>query len=170
MFLASHLSVDRPWGVETHEDSNCYRRVSDCCSSSDANLFAGQAQKAASQPAQAGPGSQILPPILDAGARLNPLKIALLKWYLAGATTLFPVGNEPIGLAFDGANIWSANYGANTVTKARANDGQVLGTFNAGYQPFGVTFDGANIWVSDAAAITKLRASDGATLGTFVVG
>jgi TRAP-type uncharacterized transport system fused permease subunit len=37
-----------------------------------ANLFAGQAQKAASQPAQAGPGSQILPPILDAGARLNP--------------------------------------------------------------------------------------------------
>ena len=113
-----------------------------------ANLFAGQAQKAASQPAQAGPGLQILPPILDAGARLNPLKIALLKWYLAGATTSFPVGNQPIGLAFDGANIWSANYGANTVTKVRANDGQVLGTFKAGIQPFGVTFDGANIWVS----------------------
>jgi hypothetical protein len=40
-----------------------------------ANLFAGQAQKAANQPAQA------QPPIIDAGARLNPLKIALLHWY-----------------------------------------------------------------------------------------
>jgi hypothetical protein len=41
-----------------------------------ANLFAGQAQKAASQPAQAGQ-LQMQPPILDAGARRNPLKIAL---------------------------------------------------------------------------------------------
>jgi len=67
-----------------------------------ANLFAGQAQKAASQPAQAGPGLQILPPILDAGARLNPLKIALLKWYLAESSPYVRVGSQPYGVCFDG--------------------------------------------------------------------
>src|SRR5580700_564472 len=86
-----------------------------------ANLFAGQAQKVVSQPAQAGPGSQILPPILDAGARLNPLKIALLHWYLANTSHFFTVGNQPYGVCFDGANIWTANYGDNTVTKVQAN-------------------------------------------------
>ncbi len=52
-------------------------------------------------------------------------------------------------MAFDGANIWTANFGDGTVTKLRANDGEVLGTFKAGAAPYGVTFDGANIWVSN---------------------
>ena len=133
-----------------------------------ANLFAGQAH----QPAQAGPGLQILPPILDAGARLNPLKIALLHWYLADTSTFVDVGSQPIGVCFDGANIWTANYGDNTVTKMQASDGQVLGTFKVGTQPYGVTFDGADVWVSNQldSTVTKLRASDGKRLGTFLVG
>ena len=145
-----------------------------------ANLFAGQTQKAsraepqrvANQSAQAGPESHMQPPILDAGARRNPLKIALLHWYLADTATSVTVGSQPYGVCFDGANIWTANFGDATVTKVRASDGQVLGTFNAGSGPFGVTFDGANIWVSDGNfhTVTKLRASDGKTLGTFTVG
>ena len=29
----------------------------------------------------------------------------------------FPVGTNPLGVAFDGANIWVANQGSNTVSK-----------------------------------------------------
>jgi DNA-binding beta-propeller fold protein YncE len=29
----------------------------------------------------------------------------------------FPVGNNPQGVAFDGANMWVANGGSNTVSK-----------------------------------------------------
>jgi hypothetical protein len=62
----------------------------------------------------------------------NPLKIALLKWYQANLTTGFNVGSkngDPYGVAFDGENIWTANSGNGTVSKVRASDGAVLGTF-----------------------------------------
>jgi hypothetical protein len=44
----------------------------------------------------------------------------------------FNVGTNS-GLAFDGANIWTASDNSNTVTKLRASDGAVLGIFNAEY-------------------------------------
>ena len=37
-----------------------------------------------------------------------------------------------MGVAFDGANIWVANGGSNTVTKLRASDGALQGTFSVG--------------------------------------
>ena len=55
------------------------------------------------------------------------------------------VGTSPIGVVFDGANIWVANSGSSTVTKLQANTGAVLGTFQVGTGPVGVAFDGANI-------------------------
>jgi hypothetical protein len=85
----------------------------------------------------------------------------------------FGVGSAPVGIAFDGANIWVVNNLGNTVTKIRARDGIVLGTFRAGNFPREVIFDGANVWISNANnnnTVTKLRVSDGATLGTFSVG
>jgi DNA-binding beta-propeller fold protein YncE len=78
------------------------------------------------------------------------------------------VGSQPMGVSFDGANIWVANEFSNNVTKLRASDGATLGTF-AVMRPFGVAFDGANIWVT-GGNVTKLRASDGTVLGTFAVG
>jgi hypothetical protein len=39
----------------------------------------------------------------------NPLQIALLHWYDANLTTAFKVSHAPVGLAFDGANIWVTN-------------------------------------------------------------
>ncbi len=88
-------------------------------------------------------------------------------------TESFGVGSAPVGIAFDGANIWVVNNLGDTVTKLRANDGMVIGTFRAGNYPREVIFDGANIWISngnDNSTVTKLRASDGAELGTFSVG
>ena len=72
----------------------------------------------------------------------------------------------PVGIAFDGANIWTANRGSGTVTKLRASDGQLLGTFNAPIEPYGIAFDGENIWVS-GNYVNVLRASDGVSLGLF---
>lgn len=116
-------------------------------------------QKTASEPAPANPAT------LDAGARLNPMKIAQLKWYIANSSNRFPVGNQPYGLCFDGANIWAANNADGTVSKVRASDGVLLGSFTVPGSPFGVAFDGANIWVTSSAFnnVTKLRASDAKT-------
>jgi DNA-binding beta-propeller fold protein YncE len=48
------------------------------------------------------------------------------------------------------------------VTKLRASDGVVLGTFPVGNAPAGIAFDGANIWVANLSnSVTKLRASEG---------
>jgi YVTN family beta-propeller protein len=104
---------------------------------------------------------------------VNPAQVALLKWfpaYQAGAT--FGVGNEPGALAFDGADIWVANGGSNTVSKLQASTGAVLGTYNVGTSPVGLTFDGANIWAVNGASgnLSKLQASTGAVLGTYSAG
>ncbi len=138
--------------------------------------LAAQQPHSVAPSAQSAPlASSTLPPVLDQGARLNPNKIALLHWYLGNTVTRFKVGSQPYGLCFDGANIWSANYGDGTVSKIRASDGANLGTFQTSLgAPYGVTFDGANIWVSDGSdygtSVAKLRASDGKNLGTFKVG
>ena len=95
----------------------------------------------------------------------------MLKWG-PNLTTTFPCGSLARDVAFDGANIWVANVDGRSVTKLRANDGALLGTFTLEGRPYGVAFDGANIWVAinSSDKITKLRASDGALLGTFTVG
>jgi len=106
---------------------------------------------------------------------LNPLQIALLRWYegtLTGGE--YVVGSNPTGIAFDGANIWVANTNSNSLTKLRASDGALIGTFALGTasQPWALAFDGSNIWVTNPSwrTVKKLRASDGVLLGTFQVG
>jgi hypothetical protein len=81
-------------------------------------------------------------------------------------------GNQPVRpRLLNGANIWVANRASNTVTKLRASDGALQGTFSVGISPSSVAFDGANIWVTNniSGTVTKLRASDGALQGTFSV-
>ena len=80
----------------------------------------------------------------------NPLQIALLHWYNANLTAAFGVGSDPVGVAFDGANIWVVNNLSDYVTKLRASDGKLLGTFTGTFAPVDVAFDGANIWVVNA--------------------
>src|SRR5437660_862552 len=44
-------------------------------------------------------------------------------------------GLGPIGLTFDGVNIWAVNQNSNNVSKLRASDGTVLGVFPVGGGP-----------------------------------
>jgi DNA-binding beta-propeller fold protein YncE len=84
------------------------------------------------------------------GASLNPLQIAILRWYPANqALPDIAVGEHPTGIAFDGANIWVASHNSNNVSKLRASDGALLGTYAVGGAPQGVAFDGVQIWVAN---------------------
>ena len=113
---------------------------------------------------------------LRAARSLNPLQVALLRWYDANqAGNTFEVGNEPMGICFDGANIWVTNWVSGTVTKLKASDGSTVGTNTGGVdwgEPIGICFDGASIWVANSMddTVTKLKASNGNTLGTYGVG
>ena len=109
------------------------------------------------------------PPLL---AQANPNQIAILHWYPANIVTSFPVGFEPLGIAFDGANIWVANYGSFSLSKLRASDGALLLTANVGLEVDQLAFDGTNIWATLYVSnqVAKVRASDGAILGMYPVG
>ena len=81
----------------------------------------------------------------------------------------FTVGVAPLGIAFDGANVWVANRNSNTVDELRASDGTVLGTFTAPGGPYGVAFDGTYVWVSGDSYLLVLRASDGTQVALHAV-
>ncbi|MBN2099818.1 MAG: YncE family protein, partial [Dehalococcoidia bacterium] len=70
----------------------------------------------------------------------------------------YVVGDGPVAAAFDGVNVWVANFTADTMTKLRASDGAVLGTYAVGVSPSGVAYDGVSVWVTNQtdATVTKL--------------
>jgi hypothetical protein len=107
------------------------------------------------------------------GSPINANQVAILHWNSANQTATFPVTSThnagPHAVAFDRANIWTANLFDSTVTKVRASDGTNLAV---GSFPLGAVYDGANIRVANCGGntVTKLRASDGSTVGTFAAG
>src|SRR5574337_64298 len=58
----------------------------------------------------------------------------LKRWYEATihSSSTFTVGFQPYEVAFDGTNIWVTNSGSVSITKLRASDGTVLGTYAVG--------------------------------------
>ncbi len=58
------------------------------------------------------------------------------------------MGDGPIGIAFDGTNMWVTNGSSTTVTKLSPT-GATLGTFSVGSSPQGLAFDGTHMWVAN---------------------
>jgi YVTN family beta-propeller protein len=117
----------------------------------------------------------MLTPGFTVSATTRLALLGSLRWDLLGRGTNFPVIGGQFPIAFDGAYIWiSVSSAIGEVTKLRASDGVVQGTFDVGDTPSGIAFDGANVWIANAGNnnVTKLRASDGACVGTcyFAVG
>lgn len=81
-------------------------------------------------------------------------------------------GNNPNGVAFDGTNVWVANYGSNTVTKINASTGAVIGTYGVGVNPRGVAYDGFRIWVANSGSntVTQIVPATGVVALTCSVG
>jgi len=73
--------------------------------------------------------------LAQAQLTFNPNQVAILRWYQGNQTASFGVGRTPVAVAFDGANIWVANYDDNNVIKLRASDGLVLGTLASARAP-----------------------------------
>jgi hypothetical protein len=95
----------------------------------------------------------------------------------AVTTVATNLGDRPNGIAFDGARIWTANFGNATtgggvsIVTAGATIPWTATTVTAGFGGlYGATFDGANIWVTDNGAnrLFKLD-SAGAILQTVTV-
>ena len=100
----------------------------------------------------------------------NPIQVTLLRSFRANQASSFSVGAYPYGIAFDGSNIWVTNNGSNTVTKLKAGDGSLVGTYAVGIEPWGIVL-GSSIRVTNSgdSTVTKLNASDGALVGTYAV-
>jgi DNA-binding beta-propeller fold protein YncE len=84
------------------------------------------------------------------------------------------IGNQPIGIAFDGSYLWTANRGPPGSVSIITADA-VLGlvsTVTAGFNaPYGILYDGSNIWVTDTAAGTLLKLDgSGNIVQTVIVG
>jgi hypothetical protein len=109
-------------------------------------------------------------------ARNSPTtqQIAMLKWYTAisGTQADFSVGSDARSIAFDGTNMWVANFYSNTLSVLRASDGFHVMTPTVGAVPWGMAFDGANMWVANtfSNSVSVLRASDGFHVMTPTVG
>ncbi|NOX29856.1 MAG: YncE family protein, partial [Actinobacteria bacterium] len=81
--------------------------------------------------------------------RITDGQIAQLQWYQdPGAAAVYPVGDNPRGMAFDGTNIWVTNLNDNDVSRIDPVTGDRT-DFSVGGVPVGVAFDGTNIWVAN---------------------
>ena len=74
----------------------------------------------------------------------------------------------PIGVVYDGSNVWVTDTVANTLLKLDAA-GAILQTVTCGGGTAFPVFDGANIWVPNASvgSVTVVRASTGTVLQTL---
>jgi len=86
----------------------------------------------------------------------------------AVTTTLTAGFVSPVGIIFDGANLWVTDVALNTVKKLDSN-GRVIQIVNVGAGPELPVFDGANIWVPNFTdnSLTIVRARDGVVLATL---
>jgi YVTN family beta-propeller protein len=81
------------------------------------------------------------------------------------------LGDDPVGIAFDGTNIWTANLGS-SVSIITPQSPYTVTTVTTGFSiPTGILFDGASIWVTDGGPGTLLKLnSSGAVIQTVTVG
>ena len=117
-----------------------------------------------------GPTGPAGPAGTSSGGPNDLAALAMLRWKTWNQT--FHVGLYPVGVAFDGTYIWTANSGDNTVSKVNAATGVTLGTYAVGQHPQGLVFDGAYIWVANQSSqsVTQILASTGAVVGTVGTG
>ena len=84
-----------------------------------------------------------------------------------GRTVQLPAGSKPVGVVYDGTNLWTVNSGTNKVSKIVASSG-AHSEISVGASPWDVGFDGANIWVTNynGSTVSKILAATGVVSGT----
>ena len=61
-------------------------------------------------------------------------------------TTAYTV-EGPIGIVFDGTNLWTANQTGNSISRITLPGGKIA-TFSLGFSPWWIAYDGANVWTT----------------------
>jgi hypothetical protein len=105
----------------------------------------------------------------DSAIRRGNRRAALNQWWTPqgpSAIRPFPVGNSPAGVACDGADLWVANIGnismggIGTVSRVRASDGELLGTWTGAERAIDVVVARGYIYVIGATTPGKLYRID----------
>src|SRR6516165_3109066 len=87
----------------------------------------------------------------DAALKRGSRRAALAQWSTPPAlpnTGRTSVGSIPEHVTSDGADLWVANFGSNTVTRVRASDGTVLGTWTGATSAWGVLVARGRVYVT----------------------
>src|SRR5262245_9638280 len=97
---------------------------------------------------------------------------ALLDGGDLGAPPAATATTGPEATAFDGTYVWIATQFNDSVTRVKATDGLVSGTFTVGKRPVALLYAASAIWVANLLSdnVTKLDPATGAILGTYAAG
>ena len=63
-------------------------------------------------------------------------------------------GTQLRGLGYDGQSIWVCNAHSNTVSRLRASNVALMGTFPTGRNPRAAAFDGTKMWIANSGQST----------------
>jgi len=83
----------------------------------------------------------------------------------------FPTsGSFPIGIVFDGTNMWVANLFSDSVS-VYAPDGSLSATYTGtGSQPIGMAFDGSNVWTTNRGDGSVSIITSGGVISNYSIG
>ena len=104
---------------------------------------------------------------------LSSEQLATLSWWEdPPRPATVAVGSNPIGMAFDGAHVWVANWISGDVSKIDPATNSVVATVAVGANPSGVAFDGAHLWVANRGpdTVSKVDPAAEAVVATVTVG
>jgi YVTN family beta-propeller protein len=108
------------------------------------------------------------------GARLSGDELTQLRWDLDRSRTKSAnVGSSPTAVAFDGTNVWVANFNSKSVSRINAVTGEkVLPDITVGTGPTALAFDGTRMWVANrtAGTLTRIDVATGQVLPAIVPG
>jgi hypothetical protein len=100
---------------------------------------------------------------LDQSLKRGSKRAATEQWYTpqsAANLALTTVGDEPIQVKFDGLDLWVANKFSATVTRVRASDGTVLGTWTGTSLAGGIVCAMGKVFITGDAGTGKLYMID----------
>ncbi|HUZ92624.1 MAG TPA: hypothetical protein VNG29_01350, partial [Candidatus Paceibacterota bacterium] len=86
--------------------------------------------------------------------------------YSVTTTTYTGTGSGPEGIAFDGTNMWTANFGDNSVTKITPTGAMTTYT-GTGSGPERIAFDGTNMWTTNNTVNSVTKVSPTGTMTTY---
>jgi hypothetical protein len=102
---------------------------------------------------------------LDQSLNRGKSRAALGRWWTPtpqydNGIGVTPIGVEPAGISFDGADLWVADAGGDTVTRVRASDGRVLEKWTGAINPVGVLVALGRVFVTGQTFAGKLYMID----------